>query len=166
MGKHVLVLNQDYSPINISTLRRAFTLVYLRKAEIVESHPEKVLRTPSRSYPWPTVIRLTRYVKVPYKNVPLTRLNIFRRDGFRCVYCGSLHDLTLDHVIPRSQGGRDTWENLVTACNRCNHRKGNRTPEQAGMKMLRRPYRPHYLVLWIQTLDGISDSWRPYLMLG
>ncbi|MCS6789581.1 MAG: HNH endonuclease [Bacteroidia bacterium] len=161
----VLVLNYDYQPVHITTWKRAFTLLYLRKAELVEARAGRVLRTVRKEYPWPSIIRLLRYVPAPYKQVPLNRQNIFRRDGFRCVYCGSPHNLTVDHVIPRSQGGTDSWENLVTACGSCNHRKGNRTPEQAGMALRYKPRRPHYLLFWLRGAEEIESSWRPYLML-
>jgi len=161
----VLVLNYDYQPVHITTWRRAFVLVLLGKAEIVEARPDRVLRTVRAEYPWPSIIRLLRYVSVPYKNVPLTRQNIFKRDGFRCGYCGSRHNLTVDHIIPRSQGGGDSWENLITACEACNRRKGNRTPEQAGLSLLFPARRPHYLLFWLRGAEEIDQSWRPYLML-
>jgi len=161
----VLVLNYDYQPIHITTWRRAFVLVLLQKAEVVEARPDRVLRTVRAEYPWPSIIRLLRYVPVPYKQVPLTRQNVFKRDGFRCGYCGSRHNLTVDHIVPRSQGGTDSWENLITACEPCNRRKGNRTPEQAGMSLLFPPRRPHYLLFWLRGAEEVDKSWRPYLML-
>ncbi|MCS7153928.1 MAG: HNH endonuclease [Bacteroidia bacterium] len=161
----VLVLNYDYQPIHITTWKRAIVLILKNKAEVVEARSDKVLRTVRAEYPFPSIIRLMRYVPVPYKHIPLTRENIFRRDGYRCAYCGATHNLTIDHVIPRSQGGDDSWENLVTACEPCNHRKGNRTPQQAGMKLLVRPRRPHYLLFWLRGAEEIDTSWRPYLML-
>ncbi len=166
MSVSVLVLNYDYQPIHITSWRRAFILVHLRKAEIIESHPAQHLVTARMVYPWPRIIRLMRYVPVPYRNVPLTRENVFRRDGYRCAYCGSPHHLTMDHVIPRSQGGEDIWENLVTACESCNRRKGNRTPEQAGLRLLQKPRRPHYLLFWLRSAGDMDPTWRPYLMLG
>ncbi|MCX7607278.1 MAG: HNH endonuclease [Bacteroidia bacterium] len=161
----VLVLNYDYQPIHVTSWRRAFVLVMLQKAEVIETRPQKTLRTVRAEYPWPSIIRLLRYVPAPYKNVPLTRQNIFKRDGFRCGYCGTSHNLTVDHIIPRSQGGGDSWENLITACEPCNRRKGSRTPEQAGMSLLVRPRRPHYLLFWLRGAEELDSSWRPYLML-
>lgn len=161
----VLVLNYDYQPVHITTWRRAIVLILKQKAELIEAHPTRKLLTARAEYPYPSIIRLLRYVPIPYKNIPLTRQNIFRRDGYRCAYCGSSYNLTIDHVIPRSQGGTDTWENLVTACEPCNRRKGNRTPQQAGMQLLFRPRRPHYLLFWLRGAEEIDGSWRPYLML-
>ncbi|MCX8111634.1 MAG: HNH endonuclease [Bacteroidia bacterium] len=161
----VLVLNYDYQPIHITTWKRAIVLLLKNKAEVVETRSDRKLRTVRAEYPFPSIIRLMRYVPIPYKHIPLTRQNIFRRDGFRCAYCGTSHNLTIDHVIPRSQGGDDSWENLVTACESCNRRKGSRTPQQAGMSMLFRPKRPHYLLFWLRGAEEIDHSWRPYLML-
>ncbi|MEN3041095.1 MAG: HNH endonuclease [Bacteroidia bacterium] len=161
----VLVLNYDYQPIHITTWRRAIVLVLKQKAEIIEARPDRCLRTVRAEYAYPSIIRLMRYVPVPHKHIPLTRQNIFRRDGYRCAYCGTSHHLTIDHVIPRSQGGESTWENLVTACEPCNRRKGNRTPQQAGMPLLIRPRRPHHLLFWLRGAEEIDTSWRPYLML-
>ena len=94
-------------------------------------------------YLLPTVIRLRQFVRVPYKQMPLTRRNLFQRDGHRCQYCGfSGERLSIDHVIPRSRGGGDVWENVTTACLPCNVRKGNRTPREAGMPLARQPHRP------------------------
>lgn len=161
----VLVLNYDYQPIHITTWKRAVILILKQKAEVIEARPDRKLRTVRAEYPFPSIIRLLRYVPVPYKHIPLTRQNIFRRDGFRCGYCGTSHNLTIDHIVPRSQGGDDTWENLITACESCNRRKGNRTPQQAGMQLLIRPRRPHYLLFWLRGAEEIDTSWRPYLML-
>ncbi|MCS6896026.1 MAG: HNH endonuclease [Bacteroidia bacterium] len=161
----VLVLNYDYQPIHITTWRRAIILVLKQKAEVVEARSDRRLRTVRTEYAFPSIIRLMRYVPVPYKHIPLTRQNIFRRDGFRCAYCGTSHNLTIDHVIPRSQGGESSWENLVTACESCNRQKGNRTPQQAGMPLLIRPRKPHYLLFWLRGAEEVDTSWRPYLML-
>ena len=102
-------------------------------------------------------MRLTRYVRVPYRKVLLTRRNVLRRDGHRCVYCGATERLTLDHVLPKSRGGPDAWENLVAACTPCNNRKGNRTPEEAGMRMSRRPFRPSH-VMYMRDLIGVGGG--------
>lgn len=164
MNGRVLVLNQDYQAIAVSSVERAFCLVYLGKAEMVETHPEKKLRSVNASFDFPTVVRLRDYVRVPYRKVSPSRLNIFRRDDFRCAYCGTHKNLTLDHVTPRSQGGKDTWENLVTACQKCNTRKGSRTPEEAGMRMRGRAYRPSYIMYLTKYDSSVDDAWRPYLL--
>lgn len=162
MGK-VLILNQDYSALTVCSAHKAFILLYLQKAELVKDNPRQKLRTVDRAYPMPLVIRLHRYVNIPYKGVMLSRQNIFRRDGYSCQYCGSKQDLTLDHVLPRSRGGKSSWTNLVTACKRCNNKKGDLTPEEAGMPLRRQPYRPSF-VMFLRSLSGpVSEAWIPFL---
>ena len=137
---HVLVLNASYEPLNITTWRRAMVMLLKGKAVGLEHDPDHVIR---EDYLLPTVIRLRQFVRVPYKQMPLTRRNLFQRDGHRCQYCGfSGERLSIDHVMPRSRGGGDVWENVTTACLPCNVRKGNRTPREAGMPLARQPHRP------------------------
>ncbi|NIK73382.1 hypothetical protein FHS56_000868 [Thermonema lapsum] len=162
MGK-VLILNQDYSALTVCSAQKAFILLYLQKAELVKENPRQKLCTVNQAYPMPLVIRLHRYVNIPYKGVMLSRQNIFRRDGYSCQYCGSKHDLTLDHVLPRSRGGKSSWTNLVTACKRCNSKKGDLTPEEAGMPLRRRPYRPSFVVFLRNLSGGVVDAWMPFL---
>jgi 5-methylcytosine-specific restriction endonuclease McrA len=161
----VLVLNQDYQAISICSPERAFVLVYLGKAEQLHSYTSLALRTVNRSFHHPSVIRLLRYVHLPFRKVALSRANIFRRDGHKCAYCGSRQNLTIDHVVPRSQGGKDTWDNLVTACQVCNTKKGDRTPEQAEMPLYRDPFRPSF-IMFLHNYSGRPDEdWMPYLMM-
>jgi len=137
-----LVLNQDYQPLNISPVRRAVILVLRGKAEIVENGSGEI-HTPSLTLPLPSVIRLLYYIYVPKRQRKFTRFEIFNRDKFTCQYCGRrTSDLTLDHVVPRHRGGAHSWENVVSACIPCNRRKAGRTPEEAGMKLIRRPQAP------------------------
>jgi 5-methylcytosine-specific restriction endonuclease McrA len=139
----VLVLNQNYEPLNVCRARRALLLVYQGKAEMLENGYGFV-HSVARAVPLPSVIRLHNLVRRPRPRVKLTRQEIFERDDYTCQYCGKQNKtLTLDHVVPRRQGGPHTWENLVSACIPCNHRKAGRTPEQAGIKLLRQPARPH-----------------------
>ncbi|HWG85509.1 MAG TPA: HNH endonuclease, partial [Deinococcales bacterium] len=132
----VLVLNASYEPLHVCSIKRAVTLLMDEAAERVEDAPA-FLRSPSTNFPVPSVIRLRRYVRRPPRyHVAFNRRNVFRRDGHTCQYCGrSGGDLTLDHVLPRSRGGRNTWENIVTACRECNSRKRDRTPEEARMHL-------------------------------
>ena len=163
LGGHVLVLNQDYQALSVCSVERAVGLVFLHKAEMVAARSDRALRSAWASYPWPSVVRLKRYVRVPYRKVLLTRRNVLRRDGHRCVYCGAAERLTLDHVLPKSRGGPDAWENLVAACTPCNNRKGNRTPEEAGLQMRKRPFRPSH-VMYMRDLIGTGEeAWKPYL---
>lgn len=162
INRRVLILNQDYSPIAVCTVQRAFLLVYLKKAELVSENAVPI-RTINRAYPMPSIIRLSRYVNVPYKGVVMSRQNILRRDGHACQYCGSPKDLTLDHVIPRSRGGKSTWKNLVTACRRCNARKGSLTPEKVGLKLRTEPHRPTYVMFLREYVGNGYQDWKPYL---
>lgn len=163
MGK-VLVLNASYEPLNITSWRRAVVLLIKGKAEQVE-HNGKFIYAET---PLPTVIRLRHYVRVPYKEIPLTRRNILHRDGHACQYCGCTgEDLTLDHVIPRSRGGEDTWENMVTACVRCNVKKGNRTPKEANMAMRQQPHKPYsglYFEVTKHIKSGVHQEWQKYVI--
>jgi len=166
MNRKVLVLNYDFSPVMVCSVQRAFLLVYLEKAEMLSSVKDKFLRSVSHSFGMPAVIRINRYVTIPYKGVMLTRQNIFKRDGFECQYCGSTKDLTLDHVQPRSKNGKSTWTNLVTACKHCNSKKGDRTPEEAGLRLRQQPYRPSYTLFLQEHSGAIYEEWRPYLQTG
>jgi len=160
---HVLVLNQDYRALSVCSVERATVLVMLHKAEMVESRTDRMLRTARARYPWPSVVRLKQYVRAPYRRVLLTRRNILRRDDHACQYCGSTDGLTLDHVHPKSRGGADAWENLVAACVPCNNRKGNRTPEEAGMVLAKPPYRPSHVMYMRDFIGHAEDAWKPYL---
>ena len=120
MNATVLVLNQDYQPLSICSVQRSMKLLFLEKAELLHDDPEKELSTTRTSYQYPSVIRLRNYIRIPYTKVVLSRRNIMRRDKFSCQYCAKKSDLTIDHVLPKSRGGKDHWENLVTACEKCN----------------------------------------------
>ena len=160
----VLVLNQNYEPLNVCHVRRALVLVLRGKAEVLES-AEGVFRSATTAFSLPSVIRLFHMIRRPRPKVRLTRKEIFARDGWVCVYCGrATHDLTLDHVVPRHRGGEHTWENLVSACKACNHRKAGRTPTEARMPMSQYPHPPRVSVYhaFFQYL-GAQHEWRPYV---
>lgn len=159
----VLVLNQDYSPLTLCSVERAFLLLYLEKADLLTEIKDKALRTVNESFPFPSVIRIKNYINLPYKGVILTRHNIFKRDAYTCQYCRSNRDLTLDHLIPKSKGGKSTWTNLVTACKKCNARKGDFKPEDVGLILLRKPIRPSYVMFIQSTMKTIREDWLPYL---
>lgn len=165
MNTEVLVLNQDYQPLSICSVQRSVKLVFMDKAELLHDNPKKVLRTVNEEYSYPSVIRLRRYIRIPYSRIALSRRNIMKRDGQLCQYCGIKGDLTLDHVMPRSRGGKDTWENLVTACNTCNVRKGNRTPDEANMPLRIKPYRPIHITFFQNLINGVQENWKPYLYM-
>lgn len=163
MGK-VLVLNASYEPLNITSWKRAVVLLLKNKAEHVE-HNGKMLYA---NFPLPTVIRLRYYIRVPYNEIPLTRRHVLQRDGHTCQYCGLQgEDLTLDHVLPRSRGGPDSWENIVTACVKCNVKKGNRTPKEARMFLNTTPRRPYSSLNFEVSKylrSGQHDEWKKYVI--
>jgi 5-methylcytosine-specific restriction endonuclease McrA len=162
--KQVLVLNASYEPLNVTTLRRAHVLVFKGKAEVIEEL-DRPLRSATTTFRWPHVIRLVQYVRVPRAiQRKISRRALFARDGWRCVYCGTTSGrLTLDHVVPRSRGGDSVWENVVTSCATCNHKKGNRLLHEVHME-LRSPPRAPTPVLFIQlAAPKIPERWRPYL---
>lgn len=123
------------------------------------------MRTIPRSYKCPSIVRLSVYVRVPFKKIILSRKNILRRDNHKCQYCGSSINLTIDHIIPKSRGGDDSWENLVTACVRCNNKKGDRTPEEANMKLRTIPKKPSHITFIKNFAGSVEEDWKPYLYL-
>lgn len=165
MNSDVLVLNQDYQPLSICSVQRSVKLLFLEKAELLHDDPDKVIRTVNDEYTYPSVIRLRRYINLPYAKIVLSRRNVMKRDRHTCQYCGTKSDLTLDHVLPRSRGGKDSWENLVTACNQCNVKKGNRTPDEASMHLNVEPYRPVHITFFQNLLGGVQEHWKPYLYM-
>ena len=141
MQEPVLVLNATYEPINVTAVRRAMVLLLKGVAQAEELHSAEV-HSATHSHKVPSVIRLLAYRHIPQQSRALSRKNILLRDRNTCQFCGKIFpssELTLDHVLPRSRGGRSTWENLVACCYRCNNTKGDRTPEEAGLKLARRP---------------------------
>ncbi len=159
----VLVLNQDYTPLTLCSVQRAFLLIYLEKAELLEGMADKALRSVNQTFPYPSVIRIYDYKHVPYRGVVLTRYNLFKRDGYSCQYCGTSKDLTLDHVVPKSKGGKSSWTNLVTACKHCNSRKGDETPEKVGLTLSKNPVKPSYLVFLKSSAGRLQQDWHKYL---
>lgn len=148
LNTSVLVLNSDYNPVNICNARRAIILLLKRKAQMIT---EKV-------------IRLIEYVKIPYQkllNRP-TRNLIYKRDGYTCAYCGAKENLTIDHIMPSSRGGEDTWENLITACGKCNTLKGNKTPQESNMKLNFVPKIPHNKIHLTINSSNVSE-WKTYI---
>ena len=163
----VLVLNASYEPINVCAVRRA--LVLLLKGLAAEEEPSLLaVHSPSLAVRVPSVIRLLEYRRIPRQTRALSRKNILVRDHHRCQYCTRIYaanDLTLDHVVARSRGGKSTWENLVACCRRCNNQKGDRLPEEAGMTLMRRPraFTLHTSRSLMRQLGGRQVSWRKYL---
>ncbi|NHQ59520.1 HNH endonuclease [Chlorobium sp. BLA1] len=163
----VLVLNSSYEPLTVCDAQKAVLLLFGGKAVSVTHNPDRVIRTVSTSFPMPSIVRLTVFVRVPYKRIMLNRKNILLRDAYQCQYCGRTDlPLTIDHVVPRSRGGDYSWENLITACRRCNTKKGDKTPREADMQPLKQPIRPNSLMFMQQVTATVSDDWKPYLYMS
>jgi 5-methylcytosine-specific restriction endonuclease McrA len=184
----VLVLNRHYQPIHVTNVRRAFSLLYLGVARVVDPQfktfdfeswaqlraevgagdgDDDVIRTVSRTIRVPRVIVLQLYDRIPRTKVRFSRHNIYMRDGNTCQYCGEelpRVELNLDHVVPRAQGGRTTWENVVCCCIECNLSKGARTPDQAGLKLLKVPARPRWTPTFRTNGGKVRHrEWLPFL---
>jgi 5-methylcytosine-specific restriction endonuclease McrA len=191
----VLVLNRSWQPVNITSVKRAFCLLFADQARAIDAKSYRTfdwqawlrrctlealgpgggplddardwVGTVTRRIRIPRIILLTGFDRVPRSRVRFNRYNVFTRDRYTCQYCGrraARAELNIDHVLPRCQGGRSTWENVVCACRECNRRKGARTPEQAGMPLLRAPRRPLWSPLW-RGGDAARrhDEWSPFL---
>lgn len=167
MTKIVLLLNSDYSPLKVLSWQKAITLWFNDKVEIVEEYNDFDIKSVSFTMKCPAVVRLLRYVKGNRSAVKFSRFNVFSRDSFTCQYCGAkpgTNNLTYDHVVPRSRGGKTSWDNIVTACLPCNRKKSDNTPEEARMKLRSQPRKPaaspHKLTF---NIPKTPDAWRSYL---
>jgi 5-methylcytosine-specific restriction endonuclease McrA len=182
LNSGVLVLNRSYLPVHVTTARRAFSLIFSGNALAVNREYEtfdfyawsqlapdagEQVKTSGGHLRVPRVIVLQHFDRVPRRHVRYSRLNIFARDKFTCQYCGrkpARSELNLDHVIPRSLGGRTTWENVVASCVDCNRRKGGRTPAQARLRLLRQPMRPRWTPLVHHAASTLRyEEWQPFL---
>ncbi len=183
MHTKVLMLNRSYLPIHVTSVRRAFTLLYLGIAKVVNEHyetfdferwraltvslDEHSVGLVDRAIRVPRVILLSRYDRVPRRQVRFSRVNIYARDNSTCQYCGKRlprHQLNLDHVIPRSRGGTSRWDNVVCSCVPCNRRKGGRTPQEARMKLLQKPCKPTWTPFLQEDDGGVRHrEWLPFL---
>ena len=169
--RKVLLLNASYEPLSLVTATKAVTLIFRRVAEVVERDKGYVLRSPRFTFEVPSVIRLTQYIDVRTRRNKVTnRHRILARDHYRCQYCGkrgTAFDLTLDHILPKSRGGRTISENLVSACQACNGRKGNRTPEEARMPLLTNPAALFYGLerAELRLAAMARPEWKKYLFL-
>lgn len=164
MSTRTLLLTPWFAPYGVISWERAVVLCFLDKAEVLEEYDDAVC-SPSISLRTPAVIRLTKARVRPTHRVRFSRQNVLLRDAYRCQYCGERrlpHELNQDHVLPRARGGRTTWENIVTSCYGCNDRKGSRTPEEAGMTLLRRPFKPSSLPIAPVVRPGVRvpEPWR------
>ena len=163
--RRALVLNATYEPLSIVPARRAVCLLIADKADLVEAD-DAVIRSATLTLASPAVIRLRYMVRAPRRRVAaVSRRAVFNRDDYRCQYCGS-HADSIDHVVPRSRGGRDVWDNLASACRPCNSRKRDRTPDEAGMRLLRPCHAPHATAWIVVGGTWVPDTWKPYLAIA
>jgi 5-methylcytosine-specific restriction endonuclease McrA len=166
VNNSVLVLNQNYEPLNVCNIRRAIILVIDGKAEVLEVY-NSMICSPSREFASPAVIRLIYLIRRPRPRVKLTRREVFIRDDYTCQYCGKQGgDLTIDHVIPRSRGGAHAWDNLVSACKPCNHRKGGKSLGEARMSLKRTPSEPSagaYYTIERRLESEVHEAWQKFL---
>lgn len=162
----VLVLNSNYEPLNVCNMRRAVALIMLGKAEVLQQR-EQPLATLGGAVSAPSVLKMRYQVRRPMPQLRLSRHSVLARDNYTCQYCGSKgKDLTIDHVVPKWAGGPHTWDNLVASCRRCNLKKADKTPQQAHMKLARKPRRPHfvpYLSLPTYLKAQGRHEWRMFL---
>jgi len=183
LNSSVLVLNRSYLPVHVTSARRAFTLLYQGIARVVNEQYQtfdfeawsqvavardaEAIGTASGRIRIPRVIVLIAFDRLPKRHVRFSRINLMARDGFQCQYCARRPhraELNLDHVVPRSLGGRSTWENVVTSCVDCNRKKGGRTPRQANLRLLRKPERPRWTPLANLMWSSVRyHEWRPFL---
>ena len=165
LSSAVLVLNANYSPMTICTAKRAISLYFLNKIDVLSNYDDKI-NSPSLSLDLPSVIKIKTYIKNNNMAVEISRKNILARDGYKCQYCGiQSKALTVDHVIPKFRNGLDSWENLVAACKNCNQIKGEKTPEEAKMPLLKKPKRPNRIHYFQRLVKKKQADWRPYLFM-
>jgi 5-methylcytosine-specific restriction endonuclease McrA len=167
--EQTLVLNATYEPLRVVPWQKAVTLLFQGKVEVIAQY-EREIRGVRVRVRLPSVLRLVRHARLnrPFAHIPFSRSNVYARDGHRCQYCGQAFpstELTFDHVLPVARGGNKEWGNIVTCCIPCNRRKGDRTPEEAGLRLIRRPHRPSGLPLLAleSGLFPAPESWRDYL---
>jgi 5-methylcytosine-specific restriction endonuclease McrA len=158
-----LVLNAGYEPLAVVSFKRALLLVMNQKATVIQSDESNPVYATSGSWDRPSVIILTRYVRAPYaRNVPVSRRGVLRRDEYRCAYCGKSAS-TIDHVLPRSRGGRDIWDNLVACCLRCNNLKSDHTPAEMGWELRSTPRMPQGRGWLVRGFDRPLPQWSEFL---
>lgn len=164
LDRRVLVLNASYEVLNLTNLKRALKLLLTGKAETVRNNG-LTIHAGSLVLPAPSVVKLRYFVPPTYHVLPLNRKNVLFRDNFTCQYCGSrsLLGMTIDHIVPRSQGGKTVWDNVVCACKKCNAQKGDRCPQEARMKLCKKPVQPVYTPLFRAAAEHFPPEWAAFL---
>jgi 5-methylcytosine-specific restriction endonuclease McrA len=184
LNRQVLVLNRSWMAVHLCSARRALTLLYQELARVVDENfrtydfeswrelsafanqTADVIHTPTFQLLLPRVIVLSDYNRRPPHRIKLNRRNLFLRDRYTCQYCGRRpkdDDMTIDHIMPRSRGGKTTWENVVLACTSCNIQKGNRLPEEIGVRLLKRPVKPNWMALQFKPTEDNRTLWQQFI---
>jgi len=183
IDSNVLVLNRSYFPVHVTSVRRAFCLLYRGIAKAVDEQyktfdfeswsqlsieqPHEAIGLVDKMIKIPRVILLVAYDRMPKGHIRFTRLNIYIRDKSTCQYCGkkfARNELSLDHVIPRAHGGKSTWNNIVCCCSKCNHKKGGSTPQEVNMKLLKKPKKPNWTPFFKISMHNVKrKEWMPFL---
>lgn len=168
MNGEVLLLNNDYEPLNVCNMKRAISLIFLGKAEVLHND-HHVVMTMAGGFESPSVLRLRHHVKRPVPTLKLSRRSVLARDNFTCQYCGATgKDMTIDHIVPRGRGGQEKWDNLVCACRKCNMKKGDKSLPQSGLHLVRMPFRPRFVpyISFTKYVAGAkNETWKAYLPL-
>jgi 5-methylcytosine-specific restriction endonuclease McrA len=160
-----LVLNAGYEPLAVVSFKRALVLVLNDKATVLAGAESERVHSASREFELPTVIILQRYVRIPgSRKIPVSRRGVLRRDGFRCAYCSKSAN-TIDHVLPKSRGGKDTWENLVACCLKCNNSKSDKTPAEMGWELRITPKMPSGVIWTVRGAEKAEPQWAEFLSM-
>jgi 5-methylcytosine-specific restriction endonuclease McrA len=164
LNEPVLILNVNFEPLHVCNTKRAMALLMAGKAELI-LNGRGIIRSASAEFELPSIIKLQHMIRRPRPRITLSKREVLRRDDYTCQYCGrKSYHLTIDHIVPRHAGGAHSWTNLVAACSACNRRKGGRTPEQAGMQLLRQPYEPSSSAAYrFGRLLEDRQEWEPYI---
>ena len=166
LSRKVLLLNNSYEALGIISSKKAIIMLLSKKVDYIEKTKE-LIRSEKLNIIIPDIVKLKTYIYIKNRKIALTRKNIFKRDQYKCQYCGGGNNLllTLDHVIPKQKGGVDSWENLVSACTKCNINKGNKFLSDTRMKLLKKPKQPHYLMFLQDYVNIEYNKWKPYLYM-
>lgn len=167
LNESVLVLNSTYEAINICNVKRALVLIFKGAATVLEKNGNKI-HSPSIIYDAPSVIRISRFINLANKKVELTRRNVLIRDKYTCQYCGQhfqASELTIDHIIPKSIGGKTRWDNIVACCKECNNKKGKKSAFQSNMSLVKKPSAPNYIYFLhiVRHIGCKNETWMKYL---
>ena len=166
LTRKVLLLNSSYEPMTIINGKKAVLMVILEKVDPIEK-TNYFIRSQNLNLSFPSVIKLKSYIYIKTRNIPLTRKNIIKRDNFTCQYCGCYtKNITIDHIVPKDKNGKDTWANLVSACNKCNLIKGNKFLYQTNMKLLKKPNKPSHIYHLQKYVNKENQVWKPYLFMA